>query len=249
VYEEQTYPDYISANSLSEDDRSAWLTILMIGSFHTFGRAKPEQHRRFLSLCQKKGWWDIFIQEHPKRHSDKWMGVLYDYIEKQEGGSEFEYWMRLFPTIYKFALKLEDYIELFYSLEQQGENINVQQTMTSKTFSDFQGGGIAAAPIAKTLGMGVPFVLREMMRKDLFNSNEKYIVPYCYVPIGRVRNFFSTMGCNDLENDESHITKSKIIHDFLCKHLGDNKAEFNNSFDIPFQYVAGNLELQEELFV
>jgi hypothetical protein len=248
-YEKQTYPDYIINNNLAEDDRSAWLTILMIGSFHTFGRARPEQHRGFLSLCKKKGWWDIFIQEHPKKYPDKWMGILEEYIDNQNEDSKFEYWMRLFPTIYKFAREIENYIELFYSLETQGENVDIQQIMAPNTFFNFQGGGITAAPIAKTLGMGVPFVLREMMRKGLFNSNQKYIAPYCYVPLGRVRNFFSKMGCNDLENDESHITKSKIIYDFLCKHLGDEKAGFNNSFDIPIQYVAQDLELQKELFI
>ena len=239
-YEKQTYPDYAIHDNLAEDDRSAWLTILMIGSFHTFGRARPEQHRGFLSLCKKKGWWDIFIQEHPKKYPDKWMGVLEEYIDNQNEDSKFEYWMRLFPTIYKFAREIENYIELFYSLETQGENVDIQQIMAPNTFSYFQGGGITAAPIAKTLGMGVPFVLREMMRKGLFNSNQKSIAPYCYVPLGCVRNFFSKMGCNDLENDESHITKSKIIYDFLCKHLGDEKAGFNNSFDIPIQYVASD---------
>jgi len=248
-YESRTYPDNSFFSGLTKDDRSAWLTLLMIGAFHTFGRARPEQHRNFLSLCQQKGWWAIFARENPKERSDEWMGILEDYIDDQVEHSKFEYWMQLFPTIYKFAREIEEYIEIFYSLETQGKDVNVKQAMAPKTFSDFQGGGITAAPIARTLGMGVPFVLREMMRKNLFSRNQENINPYCYVPIGRVRNLFSKMGCPDLENDESFLVKSEIIHHFLCEHLGPDKANFDGFFDIPFQYVAEDLELQEKLFV
>jgi len=157
--------------------------------------------------------------------------------------------MRLFPTIYKFSRELGQYIDIFYELEKQGENVNVQQTLTSKTNVDFQGGGLDAAPVAKTLGMGAPFVLREMIRKNLFAQNETNIKPYCFVPMGRVRNLFSKMNCSNLENGESHLTKSEIIYDFLCDHVGPDKADFNNGFDIPFQFVADDLELQKKLFV
>jgi len=248
-YETKTYPDHTFFNELINDDRSAWLTLLMIGAFHTFGRARPEQHKNFLSLCQQKGWWKIFAQKNPKERPDEWMGILEEYIDHQVEDSKFEYWMQLFPTIYKFARQIEEYIEIFYSLESQGNNVNVIQAMAPNTFSAFQGGGITAAPIARTLGMGVTFVLREMMRKDLFKRNQENIRPYCYVPLGRVRNLFSKMGCSDLENGESSLVKSELIYEFLCEHLGEDKASFDSFFDIPFQYVAEDLELQEKLFV
>lgn len=248
-YETRTYPVSFVATDLDDDERPAWLTLLMLGAFHTFGRAKPEQHRNFLTMCQEKGWWKIFTQENPKEQPDKWMGILEDYIDNQVADSKFEYWMRLFPTIYKFARDIEEYIEIFYSLETQGNNVDVEQTMAPKTFADFQGGGFVAAPIARTLGMGVPFVLREMVRKNLFVQNQINIKPYCFVPMGRVRNLFSKMNCPDLENGESHLTKSEIIYDFLCEHLGTEKADLRNGFDIPFQFIADDLSLQERLFV
>jgi len=248
-YETRTYPASFISSELDNDGRSSWLTLLMLGAFHTFGRAKPEQHRNFLAMCQQKGWWKIFAQENPKEHSADWMGILEEYIDDQVADSKFEYWMRLFPTIYKFALDIEEYVEIFYSLETQGRNVDVAQTMAPNTSANFQGGGFEAAPIERTLGMGLPFVLREMMRKNLFAQNETNIKPYCFVPMGRVRNLFSKMNCPDLENGESHLTKSEIIYDFLCEKLGADKADFNNGFDIPFQFVADDLELQEKLFV
>ncbi|MDA3832166.1 MAG: hypothetical protein PF495_02095 [Spirochaetales bacterium] len=248
-YEMRTYPSNSIFAKLVDDDRSAWLTLLMIGAFHTLGRANPEQHRGFISMCQQKGWWQTFAQENPREHPDKWMGILEEYIDDQVDDSKFEYWMGLFPKIYKFARDIEDYIEVFYSLGTQGENVDVAQTMAPKTFADFQGGGLVTAPIARTLGMGVPFVLREMLRKQLFAQNQINIKPYCFVPIGRVRNLFSKMNCHGLENGESHLVKSEIIYNFLCEHVGPEKADFNNGFDIPFQFVADDLELQEKLFV
>ena len=248
-YEKRTYPDSFVSSNLAEDERSAWLTLLMIGAFHTLGKAKPEQHRGFISKCQQNGWWEKFSQEKPREHPGKWMGVLEEYFDNQVADSKFEYWMRLFPVIYKFSRELEMYIAIFYELEKQGEDVNVQQILVSKTFADFQGGGVSAAPITSTLGMGVPFVLREMMRKGLFERNQTNIAPYCFVPLGRVRNLFSKMGCHDLESDESYLIKSEIIHHFLCEHLGVDKANFHNSFDIPFQYIADDKSLQSQLFV
>ncbi len=247
-YYRRTYPENISLKKIADDDRSAWLMVLLVGAFHTLGRAKPEQHRNFLALCQQNGWWGTFVREHPQNYPDKWMQVLEDYIDKQEDSSRFEYWMRLFPVIYKFARDLEDYVELFYELEKQGREVNVEQTLTSRTFSDLQGGGVTAAPIVRTLGMGVPFVLREMMRTGLFTKNQGNIAPYCYVPLGKVRNLFSKMECPGLETDEAHLVKSQQIHEFLCGHLGEDLATFDNAFDIPFQFVAEDIKLQEQLF-
>jgi hypothetical protein len=248
-YEDRTYPDNALLDGLEDDDRSAWLTIFMIGSFHTFGRAKPEQHRNFLTLCRDKGWWEIFTKEKPREHPDEWMGILEEYIDDQVEDGKFEYWMRLFPTIYKFSRDIDQYIDVFYELDKQGNNLNIMQAMAPKTSSDFQGGGISAPPIGKTLGMGVAFVLREMIRKGLFPKNHSNIAQYCYVPLGRVRYLFSKMGCPELENGESPLVKSKTIHDFLCKHVGPEKATFDNTFDIPFQFIAEEPELQEQLFV
>ena len=247
-YNNRTYPEPEEIDNLAVDDRSAWMTVLLVGAFHTFGRAKPEHHRNFLLLCRRKGWWDTFIKDNPQEIPERWMMVLEQYIDDQEGESKFEYWMRLFPVIYKFARELEDYIELFYELEKQGDDINVDQTLTSKTFSQLQGGGIAAAPIVQTLGMGVPFVLRELMRAGVFEENQENIAPFCFVPLGRVRNLFFKMGCHGLETSESYIAKSKLIHEFICQYLGESEAIFDNAFDIPFQYVAGDAELQQRLF-
>ena len=219
--------------------------MLLLGAFHTLGRTRPEQHSGFITLCRTNGWWDIFSAEEPTERPDEWMRVLDEYINKQVEDTQYEYWMNRFPTIYRFSRKLDDYAEAFYSLDQQDENVNVEKTLMPRAFEVFQGGGIDAAPIAKTLGMGACFVLREMIRRNLLKN--RHVFPYCYVPVEGVRNLLVTLGCKGMNSDESYLDLSKIIFEFLCDHLGEDKASFNGSFDIPLQYIARDYELQKHL--
>lgn len=247
-YEESIYPGGKLPNLKDDDfgdfDRSEWLTMLLIGAFHTLGRTKPEQHRGFIALCRNNGWWDTFSAK--KQLPDEWMKVLDQYINDQVDDTQYEHWMNRFPTIYRLARKLDDYANAFYELDKQGENVNVEQTLRPRIFEVFQGGGIDAAPIAKTLGMGSCFVLREMMRGNLLKN--KHVIPYCYVPVKKVRDLMVRFRCNGINDNESYMSLSKIIYDFLCEHLGADKAKFHGSFDIALQFVAQDRELQNYLF-
>lgn len=248
-YETSIYPNGQIPNLKDDEvgsiDRSEWLTMLILGAFHTLGRTKPEQHRSFISLCRNNGWWDIFSAGEPTKRPDEWMRVLDEYINKQVESSPFEQWMNRFPTIYRLARKLDDYAEAFFSIDQQGAEVNVEKTLMPRAFEVFQGGGIDAAPIARTLGMGACFALREMMRSGLLNNGHAF--PYCYVPTESVRSLMAGMQCKGLDNGESYFTLSKTIHEFLCQKMGKKQARFQNSFDIPLQFVAKDRELQDQL--
>jgi len=143
------------------------------------------------------------------------------------------------------ARKLDDYAEAFYELDKQGSSVNVEKTLTPRIFEVFEGGGIDAAPIARTLGMGACFVLREMKRSNLLKN--KYIVSNCYVPVGSVRKLMECLRCEGITGNESYPDLSKIIHSFLCGHLGETKAEFLGSFDLPLYFVAKDQSLQNRL--
>jgi len=252
-YERSIYPvgklPNLVENEFGEFDRSEWLTILLLGAFHTLGRTIPEQHRDFIALCRSNGWWDTFSAEIPATSLDEWMNnwmkVLDQYINDQVGDAEYEHWMNRFPTIYRLARKLDDYAEAFYELDKQGSSVNVEKTLTPRIFEVFEGGGIDAAPIARTLGMGACFVLREMKRSNLLKN--KYIVSNCYVPVGSVRKLMECLRCEGITGNESYPDLSKIIHSFLCGHLGETKAEFLGSFDLPLYFVAKDQSLQNRL--
>ena len=51
-----------------------------------------------------------------------------------------------------------------------------------------------------------------------------------------------------LDEDSADINQSKEIYDFISNHLGKDKATFDFSFDIPFQIISRDLQLQQQLF-
>jgi hypothetical protein len=243
-YESRTYPEGVQLN-LNEDDvgridRESWLILFCLAHFHTIGRQRDVQHKGFIERCLQKGWWDVFSKANPEKRSDEWMGVLEDYIDEQVERSEYEIWMNRFPAIYKFSRWLEDYKDAFLSIERHLHIPDITGILTTRVNDVFQGGGIDAPPNNNSLGIGACFILRELKRKKIING--KQAVPFCYVPVKRVREFCEKIGCNGL-SENGVIENSKVIYHYLCSHLGNDQAEFSNCFDIPLQLVAEKEEL------
>ncbi len=238
-YEKQTYPDAFNLNLEEDDlgriDRKSWMVLFTLSHFHTMGRQKGVQHKGFIQKCIKKGWWDTFSKEKPEQRADEWIGVLEEYINEQVEESEYEIWMNRFPALYKFSKWLEDYKEAFCSIERMSGPVDISGILKPRVNPQFQGGGISAPPIEKSLGLGACFILRELKRKQIINGQTAD--PFCYVPVKRVRHFLMDLGCNDIL-DNGSIDNSKIIHKFLCDNLGQEDVTFSNCFDIPLQILT-----------
>ncbi|MBW2037364.1 MAG: hypothetical protein JRI41_07785 [Deltaproteobacteria bacterium] len=248
-YEKDTYPDARFPDLReSEDghiDRASWLVLFVLGAFHTLGRSRREQHKGFIRLCQEKGWWDVFAKNTPEARADDWMRVLDEYIDTQIDESEYEIWMNRFPTIYRVARHLDDYREAFLSIDRHDTLSDLGGITVTRVNPLFQGGGISAPPIRRSFGIGACFVVRELKRAGLLKS--KIAIPHCYVPVARVRRLMYEMDCDDIDETKGFPEQSKIIHRFLCKHLGENESEFHGSYDIPLQILVERRDLQIEL--
>lgn len=249
-YCKDTYPEGRPPDLKMGDDgnfdRGAWLSLFLLGAFHTMGRTRQYQHKGFLELCQKRGWWKTFTQKSPQKHADDWMRILEDYINEQIDENEYEIWMNRFPTIYRFSRELDEYVEAFYSINRNGTLNSLDDVLMSRSSPGYQGGGISAPPIKKTLGIGANFVVREMKRAGILSNNGQ-VSKFCYVPTSRVRHMLGVLGCNELNGESASIDQSKIIHEFLCDNIGVGESEFKGAFDIPLQFVAENTELQIKL--
>ena len=163
------------------------------------------------------------------------MAVLEGYIDNQVDNSEHEQWMNRFPVIYKFSRWLDDYQESFLSINRQQNLSQIQGVLKTRVNPQFQGGGIDAPPIERSLGHGTCFVVRELRRKKVLTKPQ--VEPFCYVPVERVRNFCTLLGCNGI-NDQAVIDHSKTIYDFLCMNLGKDRADFDGCYDIPLQILT-----------
>lgn len=247
VYIDATPPkirqDFLPSNGR---DRESWLVLLILGATHTMGRTRPEQHREFLRHCKDQGWLDVFAD--PTLHAEKWMGILEGYLSAQITEAIFFEWVKQFVSIFQLANWLQDYVEAFLAIDQLGTPFSLDSVTRSGTSEIWQGGGPDAPSLTRTLGMGACFVVRELVRLNVLQSEHAY--PHCYVPVLRVRQIFERLGCTGILDQHSYRT-SERIYCFLVDTFGGEdirKVTFDHSFDIPFLLIADNPDLQQEFF-
>jgi hypothetical protein len=251
-YEQAVYPGGsapVDALHLDDDDgkgdRSAWLTLFLLGHFHTmgFGQGHRDQNRGFLEMCRQQGWWEqVFARADPRNNFEAWMGVLDAYIDAQTDAQTYEHWMQRFPAIYRLACYLDDYRELMLGLPtwgwMDGEcRLAQDNVLKPRAASKLGGGGISAPPFHKTLGIGACFVVRELLRLKVVDGAK---VPHAcaYVPTKSVRDLLARWGYGQFEGTGPDIGLSKEIHAILVEHLGPEDARFDGAYDIPLQLMA-----------
>jgi len=168
------------------------------------------------------------------------------YLDDQVNDALYLHWMRQFVGIYQLNRHVDDYAEQFLSIDRVGKIISLDQITNSRTSILQQGGGRDAPPLSRQLGLGACFVVRELVRTQVLSS--AYAYEHCFVPTRRIRSLFAKLGCDDLEQDHNRWEASRTIHKFLSKNLTADESCFCGDFDIPFQFIADDVELQKELF-
>jgi hypothetical protein len=245
-YEERTYPggtpplinqNFSDRNSLQ---RHSWLSLLILASMHTMGRSNPEQHRGFLRQCERLGWMDVFAD--PKFPADNWIRVLEDYLNSQMNDNPFYHWVRQYVSIYQIARWLPEYVASFLAIDRFKEPFDLDRVTKPAVSQDFSGGGPSAPPLTRALGIGACFVVRELVRADVLRSPLAY--DHAYVAVGRVRYVLARLGLADLRSESASYQQSPRIHNFLCDHLGADRAHYERCFDLPFLAIAEDAELQ-----
>jgi hypothetical protein len=248
-YSRRTYPHHITMEGLAvwkpgdREHRRAWLTLLLLGAFHTMGRAQPGQHRSFLEHCHQQGWLDRFANEPTA--ASTWVDCLEHYFGQQVQDSPFLHWMLQLPRIYVLSRWLPDYAEAFLSIDRAGPAAQPFDILATRASTRFQGGGVDAPPLGRVLGFGYCFVLRELCRHRALERDD--IGHDCFVPTKRLRVLLASLGCQ-IDVEAGSVHQSREVHAFLSQHLGIENAHFGGAFDIPLQIVAEDLALQSELF-
>ena len=247
------YPEKIELSSPGDWDtrrtdkgvRKAWLKFLLMGATFTLG-LRREQHRSFIEWIERQGWLDRFSQPKLYEQDPGAIGqILRDYFEPSIDRLDFYHWLRLFVSLFQLSTWLDEYVENFLRLERQSGSINLNNLLSPNANPSLSGSGISAPPLRATLGIGTSFILRELVRRG--HLTNEAIHPYCYVPSQGVRRFVLKIGGPNLEVERPSPELSKEIHTFLVEHLGEERARFGRTFDIPFYLLAQNAELQSRV--
>lgn len=243
-YEMLVYPDFFTPWKLSRDTaklrddpeaRKGWMILFMLGAMHTMGRTKFEQHRGFVQKCEDTGWLRTISQ--PSMEPKEWIRAVHGYFEDQAQDSEYLLWMRqLFVPAYQFARWLPAYANSFLWATRlpQHASFAMDKVTRPRTNEDFRGTtGFDAPPVARTLGIGASFVLRELVRTAEDRGDHSCLHPWCFVPYGRVRRLVNEIAGREAPSWGQVSECSKQMHDFLAGKLGQSAAAFDRSFDIP----------------
>lgn len=246
-YEKENYPDgkplELNSDFYSNDidDRRKWMILFIRATMFTMGRTKPEQHREFVNLCINRGWLNVFAS--PQINASEWVDILRDYLEDPKLNTTFYQWVKQFVSIFQIANWLKDYVEAFLYIDRLLKPFPIDYITDTRCNPEFQGGGPSAPSLTKTFGMGACFVIRELTRFGIIKNPYSY--PHCYVPSRKLRIFLSQLGCKGLNG--GYYTKAQLserIYTFLNMHMGDEKATFDLSFDIPLLNFVENGGLQ-----
>jgi hypothetical protein len=178
---------------------------------------------------------------------DRWIEILEEYLNEQIDESRFYHWMKMYINIFHIARWLPAYVESFRAINQFKKPFSLDAVLHSRASAHFQGGGVGAPPLTKALSLGACFVVRELVRQRVIES--PHATPHCYVPVRRVRDLLSRIGCIELSNGTgSSVSNSRQIYEFLVKHLRPEQVTFDGSYDIPFAILADEQDLQRIIF-
>ena len=166
------------------------------------------------------------------------MDVIEEYAAPQIYDEKWAQWIGQFPKLYRLRRWMDDYVNLFLSIDRFTQPFTLDLLLAPKVNPNFQGGGIEAPPLTRTLKVGGPFVIRELHHHGVISN--PLAIPHAYAPIQRIRDWLAGFG--------ETVETSKDIHDLLCHHLGEAGATFGGAYDIPLRLVAGDEGLQERLF-
>lgn len=130
-----------------------------------------------------------------------------------------------YPRLYRLRRWMDDYVELFLSIDRFTEPFTLDLLFAPNANPHFQGGGIEAPSLTRTLKVGGPLVIRVLLHHGVIGS--RLAVPLAYAPIQRIRDCFEQFG--------ESVETSNDIHGLLCRHLGEAGATFDGAYDIPLR--------------
>lgn len=233
----------------SAHDRRAWFSLLLLSSLQSMGRVKPEAHRGFLELLRSRGWLETYSD--PATGDEAWLGTVRDFLTSNPEVLRFAHWMRGFVGFYQLGHWLPQYVELILNFEQMPAT-SLRTLLAPDVNPALSGSGLSAPPLGQTLGIGGPFLIRELLRARVLTNPALH--PLAYVPTRRARLVVEQLS-GVIFPDGSPEQHSRAIHAYLVKELGSNGATFGGHFDLPLQALAGTgrddqeaLSLQQRLF-
>ena len=241
TYADRLYPPFFSPERLiGSDDRTAWFTMFALGCFQSIGRTQDSQHRSYIEGGRRDGWWQALALSHPPDNVASWLERLDHWSSAEHLDQEFLPWRRLFVDLYAVARWLDQYIEIVRNLPriiEEHDVISLNDVLRPSYSPAIQRLGIDAAPLARSLGIGINWIVRELLRYEFYEPrDERLVAPYCWASTGRVRDLLTWIGADVAEVADAN--ESRTIHEFVVENIGHDRARFSGDFDLPLHEIT-----------
>jgi hypothetical protein len=237
-YLQSQYPADFELN-LARTERRTWMVLFIRAMGYTMGWFRDFQHKGFIELCDERKWLEVFAMIPPAGNDSnewnrRWIGVLDEIADEGRQEVRYLHWMKLLPLVYRTARNLDKYTDLFCGLDAGSltDLISLVNIVTPAIDPELEG-GTTAPSLRQAVGLGIFFILRELVRTGTIRGDR--IQHHCFVPSPTIRKGFSTLGC-DIDSDANNIARlnwSAEIVNFL-KSRGIKDFTFERNFDIPF---------------
>jgi hypothetical protein len=219
--------------------RRGWLQLFYLGSCQTMGRTTEGHHREAMRWFSDKGWWDK-IASPEGVSANEWTDIIDEYLDSSMVEERYRQWFQILP-LYRFSVHLDDYVELFL----QADRIeNIDDLVKTSSSAALQGSGISLPELKATLGIGVNFVIRELIRHGVVDPEA---AKFAFSLSNSARQAISKVGYQCVNNATPY--ESQNVYSYFESELGPKDATFDLSFDIPFRIIwgRGNDDLRESL--
>ena len=239
-YAERAYPEFFSPSQLRESqDRAAWFTMFALACFQSFGRVQDGQHKSFIDAGFREGWWQELSESRPPGEVQSWLERLERWSAPEQIDQQYLMWRRTFVDLYSVARWLDEYREITVKLPRIIEDhgvISLNGALQPSYWPPAMRLSIDAAPINRSLGIGMNWMIRELLRHGTYEPRDEHMmIPYVWAPSQRVRTLLNELGADVGERADKEA--SRAICDFVTKHLGDDRR-FDGDFDLPLQLIT-----------
>lgn len=238
AYDRAVYPEGFTPAALVEGDRIAWFTILALGSFQTLGRIRPQQSRQFVANAIEEGWWHKLALVDP---SDPALGPFAERLRAWSEPNEDEsylMWRRCLTDLCLIARHLDGYRQLFMKLPavigREGD-VSLRNHLRPAFSHVAQRMGLDVAPLARSLGIGANWVVRELARHGVYSQEQaERVLPYGWSSAERVRRLLRNIRMGEFEHG---IDEGRLLHQAVAG-LIDDEARFCGDGDLPLHVIT-----------
>jgi len=254
TYEARVYPHGFHPRQLAELDvatqREGWFTFFALAIFRTLGRTQDGAHRNFVAQAKRAGWWQEMAAAKLPSDPDPWLRNLEDFARPEAWRIDYPQWRRALVDLYVLARWLPDYVDAYRNLPKvilNEDAVSLNDIWRLSASPVWQRRGLEGAPLTQSLGLGANWLIREGLRANLWQDNDKdRLAPYGWAASGRVRKLCRDQIDLDL-GETGAMDHSREVFKTVKFHL-DTDADFLGDLDLPMQIISSashELKLQQ----